>query len=66
MPGRFGQGFAGMIYLPTLSYLPETSRPADGSSPYPQIFYGTLLQRTKRRINGGVMLLPLRPITTNG
>ncbi len=45
LPGRFGQGFAGMIYLPTLTYfLPEQTRSA---SPLPldmQTLFRTLLR----------------------
>lgn len=44
LPGRFGQGFAGMIYLSTLSYLPATRRPLDSSASYLQVFYGELLR----------------------
>jgi hypothetical protein len=44
VPGRFGQGFAGMIYLSTLSYLPVTARPLSLMPPWRQIFYGELLR----------------------
>ena len=44
VPGRFGQGFAGMIYLSTLSYLPVTARPLSSMGTYEQIFFGELLR----------------------
>jgi hypothetical protein len=44
LPGRFGQGFAGMIYLSTLSYRPESRQPADAVESYLQVFYGELIR----------------------
>jgi Peptidase family M1 domain len=44
VPGRFGQGFAGMIYLSTLSYLPVTARPISLMPTWQQVFYGELLR----------------------
>jgi hypothetical protein len=44
VPGRFGQGFAGMIYLSTLSYLPVTARPLSLMTPWQQAFYGEFLR----------------------
>ncbi len=44
VPGRFGQGFAGMIYLSTLSYLPVTARPLASMGTYEQVFFGELLR----------------------
>jgi hypothetical protein len=44
VPGRFGQGFAGMIYLSTLSYLPVTARPLSLMPPWQQVFYGEFLR----------------------
>jgi hypothetical protein len=44
LPGRFGQGFAGMIYLSTLSYLPESRRPLDSTGSFLELFYGELLR----------------------
>ena len=44
VPGRFGQGFAGMIYLSTLSYLPATVRPISLMSEWQQLFFGSLLR----------------------
>jgi hypothetical protein len=42
IPGRFGQGFPGLIYLSTLSYLKPQDRP-DSSSPSLQMFFSELL-----------------------
>jgi hypothetical protein len=44
VPGRFGQGFAGMIYLSTLSYLPVTARPLSLMPPWQQTFYGEFMR----------------------
>jgi len=44
VPGRFGQGFAGMIYLSTLSWLPVTARPLSLMPPWQQVFYGEFLR----------------------
>ena len=44
VPGRFGQGFAGMIYLSTLSYLPVTARPLSLMPPWQQVFFGEFLR----------------------
>ena len=43
LPGRFGQGFAGMIYLPTLSYLPTNVRPLSLMPAWQQVFYSRLM-----------------------
>ncbi|MDZ7637560.1 MAG: M1 family aminopeptidase [Bryobacterales bacterium] len=43
IPGHFGQGFAGMIYLSTISYLPETQRPLYVQDPASKTFYSSLL-----------------------
>jgi Peptidase family M1 domain len=43
LPGRFGQGFAGMIYLPTLSYLPTNVRPLSLMPAWQQVFYSGLM-----------------------
>ncbi len=48
VPGRFGQGFPGMIYLSTTAYLPSASRPVPGSGNvssrnYEQVFFGEIL-----------------------
>lgn len=44
LPGRFGQGFAGMIYLPTLSYLPVNVRPLSLMPAWQQVFYSGLVR----------------------
>lgn len=44
VPGRFGQGFGGMIYLSTLAYLPSTVRPLSLMSRWQQVFYGEFMQ----------------------
>ena len=44
VPGRFGQGFAGMIYLSTLSWLPVTARPLSLMPPWQQVYYGEFLR----------------------
>lgn len=44
LPGRLGQGFSGMIYLPTLSYLPTSARPLSLMPAWQQTFYTTFLR----------------------
>ena len=44
IPGRFGQGFAGMIYLPTISYLPNNLRPLSLMPAWEQVFYTDLIR----------------------
>lgn len=44
VPGRFGQGFAGMIYLSTLSWLPVTARPLSLMPPAQQLFFGEFMR----------------------
>ena len=43
-PGRAGQGFAGMIYLPTLSYLPANLRPLSLMPAWQQVFYSDFVR----------------------
>ena len=43
IPGHFGQGFAGMIYLSTISYLPESQRPAHAQDSISKTFYSDML-----------------------
>ena len=44
IPGGFGQGFPGLIYLSTLSYLDPTQRPAGArNNPDAQIFFSEVL-----------------------
>ena len=42
VPGRFGQGFAGMIYLPTVNYLDSMPGSA-GQAPAPMTYFRDLL-----------------------
>ncbi len=44
VPGRFGQGFAGMIYLSTLSYLPVSVRPLSLMSEWQRVFFGEFMR----------------------
>ncbi len=44
LPGSFGQGFAGMIYLSTLSYRPESRGPESATESYLRVFYGELIR----------------------
>ena len=41
--GRFGQGFAGMIYLPTMMYMDPANVPTRVNSPTDEAFMGELL-----------------------
>jgi hypothetical protein len=43
IPGNFGQGFPGLVYLSTVSYLPPEQRPAVYRDPRQTFFYGDLL-----------------------
>ena len=43
IPGNFGQGFPGLLYLSTLSYLSAGERPAEQRKPAEQMFYSELL-----------------------
>ncbi len=43
VPGNFGQGFPGMIYLSTLSYLTASEMPAAVRDQQSQLFYSELL-----------------------
>ena len=42
--GRFGQGFSGMIYLPTLMYIDPAVVPVRADSPIDEAFMGQLLR----------------------
>lgn len=44
IPGNFGQGFPGLLYISTLSFLKEQERPADTRSQIVQLFYTEILQ----------------------
>ena len=43
IPGEFGQGFPGLVYAPTLSYLDPNEPPLRDKSPYERLFYTQLL-----------------------
>ncbi|MBI3209363.1 MAG: hypothetical protein HYZ37_10760 [Candidatus Solibacter usitatus] len=43
IPGRFGQGFPGLVYLATLSYLDPSQRPASQTTSSDQLFFSDLL-----------------------
>jgi hypothetical protein len=44
IPGRFGQGFPGLVYLSTLSYLDPSERPSSTRNSLQQTFFSELLQ----------------------
>ena len=44
IPGTFGQGFPGLLYLSTLAYLDPSARPASARGPREQIFFSDLMQ----------------------
>lgn len=43
IPGFFGQGFPGLLYLSTVVYLDEADRPAAMRTPAQSVFYGEIL-----------------------
>lgn len=43
IPGNFGQGFPGLVYLSTISYLPEKERPAPLQTVRQHTFYSEVL-----------------------
>jgi aminopeptidase N len=43
IPGTFGQGFPGLIYLSTLAYLDPKERPATARSELQELFYSEIL-----------------------
>ena len=43
IPGRFGQGFPGLVYLSTMSYLEEQDRPLPRGSMMQQTFFSEIL-----------------------
>ena len=43
IPGTFGQGFPGLIYLSTLAYIDSSERPASLRADYDNTFFGDLL-----------------------
>jgi len=44
IPGVFGQGFPGLVYLSTLAYLDPNERPAGTRGPREQVFFSDLMQ----------------------
>ncbi len=44
IPGTFGQGFPGLVYLSTLSYLDPSQRPPGLRDPSHQIFFSELIE----------------------
>ncbi len=43
IPGAFGQGFPGLLYLSTLAYLDPAQRPASVRDEYARLFYSEIL-----------------------
>lgn len=43
IPGSFGQGFPGLLYLSTMSYIAPRERPAGARGQYQQLFYDEIL-----------------------
>ena len=43
IPGKFGQGFPGLIYLARMAYIPEKDRPLNLQSPREHVFFSQLL-----------------------
>jgi hypothetical protein len=44
IPGAFGQGFPGLVYLSTLAYLDPGERPATLRNPRQQVFFSDLME----------------------
>ncbi len=44
IPGTFGQGFPGLVYLSTLSYLDPNQRPDTERGPREQVFFSDLIE----------------------
>lgn len=44
IPGNFGQGFPGLVYLSTLAYLNPEDRPESARGPDEQLFYSDLIE----------------------
>jgi hypothetical protein len=43
IPGAFGQGFPGLVYLSTISYLDPKERPAPARSEFERVFFSEIL-----------------------
>jgi aminopeptidase N len=44
IPGAFGQGFPGLVYLSTLAYLDPSERPSGARGPREQVFFSDLME----------------------
>jgi hypothetical protein len=44
IPGTFGQGFPGLVYLSTLAYLNPNQRPPEMRGPHTQVFFSDLME----------------------
>ena len=44
IPGPFGQGFPGLVYLSTLAYLDPNARPSNTRGPREQVFFSDLIE----------------------
>jgi len=66
IPATFGQGFPGLIYLSTVSFLREEDRPAYARSTQNTLFYSEILyaHETAHQWWGNITSRP--PTTTNG
>ena len=62
IPGTFGQGFPGLIYLSMLSYMRENERPKTSASRCWIRFSRTFCCRMRLHTNGGAT--SLRPMIT--
>ena len=66
IPGTFGQGFPGLIYISTMAYLKNplgTGFNAGGSQ---KLYSTNSCRRTKWRTSGGAIVSPLCSIATAG
>ena len=66
IPGAFGQGFPGLLYVSTVAYLDPKERPAAARDSFTQAFYSEMLTRTKLLTNGGAIWSPVRTIRMTG
>ncbi|HEY4364028.1 MAG TPA: M1 family aminopeptidase [Bryobacteraceae bacterium] len=44
IPGPFGQGFPGLVYLSTLAYLDPNARPSNTRGPREQVFFSDIME----------------------
>ena len=66
IPGTFGQGFPGLIYLSTLAYLKPSEYPAALHTEQQRRFFSELSMPMKLRISGGGTWSPQPPTRTSG